>query len=242
MKKNYILNFALKNRKLYKLYLYYNLYLRNFKYLVRNNFSQVDEDIFIKKYFSKKKGFYIDLGCHHPFRDNNTYLLYKSGWSGLNIDLNQISIDLFKIIRPRDINICALISDVKGKIEYFVPNENPISSEITTSQKFSKDLEKRHGNSYKSFIANSTTWDEIEKKYKIKFETVDLLKVDLEGIDLKILKSIDIKKLNPKLVMVEAPHFEKLVRKQIISFLESKDYKIIYDNTLNIIFENSKKN
>ena len=42
-----------------------------------------------------KKGFFIDIGCHHPFKANNTFLLYKSGWSGMNIDLNKISIDLF---------------------------------------------------------------------------------------------------------------------------------------------------
>ena len=117
MKKNSFLNFSLKNKKFYKIYLYYNLYIRNFKYLLKKSYSQVDEDTFLVKYFSKKKGFNIDIGCHHPFRDNNTFLLYKLGWSGLNIDLNRISIDLFNIMRPRDTNICSAISNKNGIIK-----------------------------------------------------------------------------------------------------------------------------
>ena len=37
--------------------------------------------------------------------------------------------------------------------------------------------------------------------------------------------------------MVEAPNFEKLLRKQIISYLKKNRYEIIYDNNLNIIFK-----
>ena len=40
----------------------------------------------------------------------NTYLLYKKGWSGTNVDLNSSSIDMFNIVRGRDTNKCALIS------------------------------------------------------------------------------------------------------------------------------------
>ena len=115
MKKNFFLNYALNNRNFYKIYLYYNLYVRNLKYYFKRSYSQFDEDLFLKKYFeNKKKGFFVDIGCHHPFKGNNTFLLYKLGWSGINIDLNKISIDLFNIARPRDINICTALSDFEG--------------------------------------------------------------------------------------------------------------------------------
>ena len=53
-------------------------------------------------------------------RLNNTYLLYKRGWSGTNIDLNQVSIDMFNLVR-KSVNICSLISDEEGaeKTAYF---------------------------------------------------------------------------------------------------------------------------
>ena len=49
MKKNFFLNFAIKNKIFYKLYLFYNIYVRNFKYLVKESYSQFGEDIFLEK-------------------------------------------------------------------------------------------------------------------------------------------------------------------------------------------------
>ena len=37
--------------------------------------------------------------------------------------------------------------------------------------------------------------------------------------------------------MVEAPHFEKIETKKIANYLKRKRYKIIYNNTLNIILK-----
>ncbi len=237
MKKNVFLHFSLKNKFFYRIYLYYNLYIRNLKYLFKKSYSQVDEDIFLKKYFTKKKGSYIDIGCYHPFRNNNTYLLYKQGWSGLNIDLNKISIDLFNILRPRDINICAAISYKKREIKYYVPNNDPVSPEITISKNFAKKMSSRHKSLYKSFNTRSITWKDLEKKYRKIIKKIDLLKIDVEGLDYKILKTINLKTVNPQLIMVEAPHFEKLETKKIIKYLQCKNFKIIYNNSLNIIFK-----
>ena len=132
MKKNLFLNLSLRYKIFYKIYLYYNLYIRNLKYYFKNSYSQLNEDIFLKEFFkNKKKGLFVDIGCHHPFKSNNTFLLYKSGWSGINIDLNRLSIDLFNIARPRDINICSAISNKEGTIDYYLPNNNPLSTEIT---------------------------------------------------------------------------------------------------------------
>ena len=47
-------------------------------------------DLLINYIFkSQAKGFYVDVGCQHPISNNNTYLLYKRGWHGLNIDLDK---------------------------------------------------------------------------------------------------------------------------------------------------------
>ena len=50
-------------------------------------------DLIIDRLFSKiEKGVYLDVGCNHPIKFNNTYLLHKKGWSGINIDLDKKSI------------------------------------------------------------------------------------------------------------------------------------------------------
>lgn len=239
MKKNYFLHFALKYRIFYKIYLFYNLYIRNLKYLLKKSYSQFEEDLFLKTYFKNKRdGFFIDIGCHHPFKGNNTYLLYKSGWSGINIDLNQLGIDLFDIARPRDKNICTAISNKDGFIEYYLPDNNLLSPEITIERKFSKILQKHHGNQYEAFKTKSMTWNSLEDEYKNFFKKIDFFKIDIEGADLKVLKSIDLNKLKVKLIMIEASNLDSNDRNETINYLNSKNFTILFDNNLNIIFEN----
>ena len=85
----------LKNKFTYKIYLYYNLYIRHKSFINRKQYSQWGEDLFIEDYFkNKNKGTYLDIGCFHPFMYSNTCLLHKKGWSGVNIDINQTSIEI----------------------------------------------------------------------------------------------------------------------------------------------------
>ena len=68
--------------------------------LIKNFFNELYYTKYSKKSYSisnvdliidhllinTKKGIYIDVGCNHPIKYNNTYLLYKKGWRGINID------------------------------------------------------------------------------------------------------------------------------------------------------------
>ncbi len=79
------LNLAKSFPFLRKIYFFYNIYIRNYKFLFKS--SQFNEDKKILKLFDKSyKGVYLDIGCYHPTRVNNTLSLYRKGWSGMNID------------------------------------------------------------------------------------------------------------------------------------------------------------
>ena len=76
----------------------YNLFLKHKIFFPKKTYSCFGEDIFVDKFFKKKKlGFYVDVGSYHPFFWNNTYLLYKKKWSGINIDANPLSVELFNV-------------------------------------------------------------------------------------------------------------------------------------------------
>ena len=104
----------LSNIILYKLYLYYNLFYRYGAFKKKLTYSQNQEDLFINDYFKGlKSGLYMDIGCYHPIRYSNTALLFNRGWRGINIDMNQTSIDLFNIIRKKDITPVYIESAVR---------------------------------------------------------------------------------------------------------------------------------
>ena len=55
---------------------------------INYSYSQEGEDMVLKRIFDKQtKGFYIDVGAHHPKRFSNTYNFYLKGWKGINIDM-----------------------------------------------------------------------------------------------------------------------------------------------------------
>ena len=89
-----------------------------FKKVNTDFFSQFGEDRVLMEILKKKmnKGFYVDVGCYHPKKHSNTYLLNKKGWKGINIDIEKKKIRVFEMARPNDINITRLDSSKAKKI------------------------------------------------------------------------------------------------------------------------------
>ena len=92
--------------------IYYNKY-------TKKSYSISNVDLIVDRIFSKtKKGIYIDVGCNHPIKYNNTYLLYKRGWNGINIDSDEKSINAFNKLRKDDFNVKSIISSSNKEINY----------------------------------------------------------------------------------------------------------------------------
>ena len=238
-KKNFLLNLSFKHKILYKPYLYYNIYIRNLKFFFKNTLSLDKEDLFIKKFFNKKKkGNYLDIGCFNPLLWNNTYLLYKRGWNGINVDMQRINIDLFNIARPNDINICCALYDKKKFLNlYNLKGEN--NSPVITINK--DHAHKMRFLSNKNLIKKkikTLTFSEMIKNYNIKINNIDFLNIDTEGSDFNILRSINIKKYKPKLICIEiSQHTMQANKKKILNYLKSNDYRFIYKRSASSFFK-----
>ena len=177
----------------------------------------------------KKNGIYVDVGCSHPIKNNNTYLLHKKGWCGTNIDLDLKNIELFNYSRPKDNNVNAAISD-KVSIEnlYFYHDKSPIntlSKEISTYQKATvSKIEKIKTISLNAVLSNSP----------FSHLPIDFLSIDVEGLEYKILKSFDFIKYKPKVIVVEyldttLPKLE-IKNLKIDNVINSNIYKLIVSN------------
>ena len=232
------MNKILPDSIFYKIYLYYNLYYRNKAYKKRASYSQDQEDLFINDYFKNiDDGFYLDIGCYHPIKYSNTALLYNRGWQGINIDMNQTSIDLFNILRKKDKNICAAISSSNKKVTQYIDH---IYSPVNTIDKnFSQVISKRLKTkpfSEKNIFTN--TFSEIVKKNEIQITKIDFLNIDVEGHDYDVLKGIDLLNIKPKIICIEIDNHEKnLSNQKIKNYLIKFNYKIIKRIGLNAFFE-----
>lgn len=234
-----ILKWSNKNAIFKKLFLYYNLYIRNLKFFFKNSQSQFGEDKKILKIFNNKKnGLYIDLGCFHPIRQNNTYLLYKLGWKGINIDLNPLTVELFNVARPNDINICAAVSNKKAKeFLYFDHSLSPLN---TISKNHLLFLNNAFGlNEVKKKKIKTTTLKNILKKNKIK--KIDFMNIDIEGSELKVLRSLDFNYYDISVICIEVINQfhtakSKKNKNEILKLLKKNNYILKFKTFVNYIF------
>jgi len=147
---------------------------------------------------TQKKGIYIDVGAQHPIRNNNTYLLHKKGWSGINIDLDKKNIDLFNIDRRGDENVRAAISSSFKKMDlYFYHDKSPINT-------LSKSVANYQNADIKEIRSVDTkTLNSIIENSQYKNSKIDFLSIDVEGLELEVLKGFDISLYKPKIIVIE---------------------------------------
>ena len=208
------------------------------------SFSGVD--IVLKKiFYQQEKGFYIDVGCQNPIKNNNTYLLYKKGWEGINIDLDKDNINLFNSARPKDSNFNkAISSEIKNVELYFYHKKSPIN----TIDKKTSDFQKAKVTSIKKI--NTDTLDNIILNSKYKNHTFDLLSIDVEGHELDVLKGFDLYKYSPKVIVVEYLDLnvskleiknlsiENVLNSEIYKYLISKNYILVNSIYCDLVFVN----
>ena len=108
---------------------YLSIYKRKLKYK-KISYSLNAVDLIIDYIFKNQiTGTYVDVGAQHPISNNNTYLLHKRGWRGINIDLDKKNIDLFNTSRPKDINLNYAISDKETEVDlFFYHDASPINT------------------------------------------------------------------------------------------------------------------
>ena len=226
-----------KKINIFKFFYFYYQFLKS-KFKPRLAYSHWGVDLIITKLLnSKNKGIYIDVGCHHPFLNNHTYLLYKSGWEGINIDVDYNSIDMFNFFRKSDVNIQTAVTDHKGEVDLFFYHnraaKNTISKEFGSGAKEKKKI-------------NSDTLNNIIENSKFKNSKIDFVSIDVEGNEMNVLNGFDLKKYKPKLILLEfilpnkkefyEKHINEITNSEVYKFLIKNEYKLINWNHDDLLF------
>ncbi len=208
-----------------KLHIIHNIYIKHKYFIKKNSYSMEEEDLFIADLTKDiSNGFYVDVGCYHPLHLNNTYLLYKRKWNGINIDISEFSIKLFNFIRPDDININIAVTNKEEELQFYYQKK---LSQLSTIK---KDLSnERMQGKIKQKKIQSLKLNTILNKSKYKNKKIDFLNIDIEGADLEALQSIDFKIYQPKIICVEI--MDKDISESLIyKFLTNLHYEKVWSS------------
>jgi len=193
-----------------------------------------------------KMGFYVDVGAFHPKVFSNTYLFYKKGWRGLCVEPNPKMKKLFEKARPGDVFLNLGVGDVKKlknsrnqelKMEYF-------EFEDGAANTFSPEQARRNQQeSGRKLIGKREIrvmpLGRILDKYLPKEQKIDLLSVDVEGMDLAVLKSNDWKKYRPEMIIAEDLEFDWREPKKsaVTKYLSSLGYELKARTSYSLIYK-----
>ena len=205
-------------------------------------------DLIIDRMFSKvKKGIYVDLGCNHPIKHNNTYLLYKRGWEGINIDADEKSIKEFQNLRKKDHNVSALISNKKRKIRYYFYHERSALNTVDA-----KLVKRRKAKPKKIIVRETTTLNDIIENSPYKKSKINLLSIDIENHEYEALKNFKFKKYDIDCIVIEILNTSKkeietqnqtlnfILKSNVFKLLKKNNYKLINWVNSDLVFVNKK--
>ena len=212
----------LKNTNIYHLYRYFK-YSRSFF----PSYGATGEDVLINKIFTKiKNGFFVDVGALHPINGSLTYNLYKKGWNGVNIDMLEKNLELFKIFRKRDRNKNFAVSSDEGYINAYIFERG--SGLNTLDKKWADEWRDKINKDYSIHKIKKKTLSQILKNLNVK-KKFELLNIDVEGHEYEVLKGFNFNDFQPSIITVEI-HVKKT--KEIF---ETQTYKILNKNKFELI-------
>jgi FkbM family methyltransferase len=196
-----------------------------FRFL-QESYSQEGEDLVLARIFEgKTTGFYVDVGAHHPLRFSNTYLFYRRGWRGINIDATPGSMQEFRRMRPHDINIEALISSDHGSASFFLFNE-PALNTGSAKLAYQRPSENASYQVVDKVVLETRSLSEILDAHLPNGQKIDFLNVDAEGADLSVLKSNNWDRYQPTYILAELldTEFKSVKDHKIALYLQRQGY------------------
>ena len=191
----------------------------------RKHYSQFGEDVVLNDWLDRniKSGFYVDVGCYHPSKFSNTCFLRKRGWSGINIDMDAIKIRCFDLARPGDTNINAAVSDKKETVTVYNFSRYGLGSTIDPQVAEATPMPVLS----KTEIETQTLTDIIDNS-RFRDQRIDLLTIDAEGHDFAVIRSLDMDRYLPRVLLTEThlKDIHTILEQPMHQHLESLGYKL----------------
>ncbi len=204
------------------------------------SYAQCGEDLIVQFIFEAlkiAKPSYLDLGAHHPSYMSNTFLFYRQGSYGVCVEPDPTLFAQIKRKRSRDtcLNMGVGVS-TKEKAAFYIMT----SKALNTFSKQEAERYQSYGNQRIEAIITIPLISVNEIIAQYFASPPQFISIDIEGLDLDILKSLDFKRSRPVVLCIETLTYteDRTERKmtEIIDFVCSHGYFLYADTFINSVF------
>jgi FkbM family methyltransferase len=176
---------------------------------------------------------YVDVGCNHPFKLSNTYLLYRQGYTGLCIDPLPRFRPLYQHWRPKDRFKSVAIGESSGDLPFFEFESDVLS---TLDAELAARYQQQGWRLRQTSRVPIARLDSVLNECGIE-GPISLLSIDIEGHELPALRSFNLLRWRPRLVCIEVATAEGTRNLQAVHHLQAHGYAVALDLGLNLVMQ-----
>lgn len=159
------------------------------------------EDVILQRVFADvSDGCFIDVGASMPIGGSNTYALYQKGWRGVALEplpYQQVWLEA----RPEDVFLNAAVGEKSGSLTLQVYDGWDV---LSNGDPETMAHWQRNGlQPSRSMEVPMVTLDQVIAEY-LPDLPLQLLCIDVEGMEHQVLKGLDLNKHRPWVVVLEA--------------------------------------
>jgi FkbM family methyltransferase len=181
----------------------------------QTSYAQNREDVIAWEYFGRKTdGFFVEVGANHPTELSQTWFLEQRGWRGILMEPLPACCEKLRAIRKNSA-VCEVAAGGPDQVGEATLN-------VAASDVWSHLGDEKQSLPTAARIKVAVrTLESILEEYRAP--QVDLLSIDTEGMELKVLLGLDLRKRRPALVILE-DHMETL---DLFFYMRRQGYRLV---------------
>ena len=165
------------------------------------SYAQNGEDVVLWRALSGVRGGrYVEVGGNDPTADSVSRSFYERGWSGVVVEPVAEFAGRFRQERPRDTVVQAAVGASNGETTLHVIAGTGLSS---TDPQVATDQRARGWETVETVVPQ-VRLDDVIAEHVPEGEDVHFLLVDVEGAEQAVLGSLDLTRVRPWVLVVEA--------------------------------------
>lgn len=165
------------------------------------SYAQNFEDVMLWRALKNiKNGLYIDIGAQHPETDSVSKGFYEKGWRGIHVEATTNYANLLRQDRPDETVIQAAVNDVKGVITFYDIRDTGLS----TGDSEIAQYHRTSGYTVLETLVPCITLAEVLEQAGQR--SVHWLKIDVEGMEKKVLTSWEGSSVRPWIIAIESTY------------------------------------
>ncbi|MDE3066832.1 MAG: FkbM family methyltransferase [Verrucomicrobiota bacterium] len=160
-----------------------------------NSYSQFGEDLLLWKYFGgKSEGFFVEVGANHPTLCSQTWFFEQRGWRGMLVEPIARNCELLRQQRPGSrVFQCALSApEQRGRARLNVAaGGDGLSGLVVNDGVVVERVEEVEVRTLDEILAEAGN------------PKLDFVSIDVEGMELQVLRGFDLSRHRPTVLLVE---------------------------------------